>query len=674
MARVVTAAVIAAVLALALLGVWGWRFAFAGLPEIPEKAALWSLNRPPGVTFLDKDGRTVGQRGPKHGQSVGLRELPAFVPQAFLAAEDRRFYQHPGVDLMGVARAVRADLGAGHVVQGGSTITQQLVKNLFLSSDQTFRRKAQEAALAWRLERRLTKTEVLELYLNRIYFGAGSYGLEAAAESYFGKSARALTLPEAALLAALPKAPTRLDPTNDLAAAIARSRLVLAAMREEGWITPAAEKAALARPPVLVPEKPFEGDLGYVLDFAQAQARALSGGKAPDLIVRLTVDSALQVEAARDVREGVAEGQALGATQAALVALAPDGAVRVLVGGVDHRASPFDRATQAMRQPGSAFKAFVYAAGFQQGMRRQSIRTDGPIRLGSWAPQNSSRGYAGPVPLSEAFARSINTVAVRVAREVGPGSVAKLARSFGLGEIPPHPDLSVALGAYEVSLLDLTAGYQVFQQAGRRAEPYLIAEIRNARGDLLYAHGPTASQVYDPALAGEMVRMMQGVVQHGTGRRADFGRPAAGKTGTSQSYRDAWFVGFTPDWVAGVWVGDDRNRPMKHMAGGDLPASIWRRFMIAAHDGLPAREFDLPPPPAPPEASEDAPAADATAIVSTEAVSPRAAARRSERREEDEQALPPQEDVPPPQSEPRRTEFYDDLATDLDRTARGGPP
>lgn len=663
--RLIVGVLTAIVLSTALVGVWAWRFAFADLPTIPDKAQLWSLNRPPGITFLDRAGRTVGQRGPRHGQTVALRELPDFVPRAFLAVEDRRFYDHPGVDLIGVARAARADLSAGKVVQGGSTITQQLVKNLFLSADQTARRKAQEAALAWKLERRLSKTEVLELYLNRIYFGDGAYGVEAAAQTYFGHTARKLTLSEAALLAALPKAPTRLDPTNDLEAAQARSRIVLAAMRQEGWITPGQQAEALTHAPSLQEEKPLEGDFGYVLDLAQAQARVLADGKAPDLIVHLTVDAALQAVAARDLREGVAEGRGLGATQGALVALAPDGAIRALVGGIDHRRSPFDRATQAMRQPGSSFKAFVYAAAMEQGLGPETIRSDAPVRFGRYAPQNSGGGYAGPVTLQDAFARSINTVAVRVAHEVTPRKVAELARRFGLGEIPPRPLLPIALGAYEVNLLDLTAGYQVFQQGGRKRDPHLIERISNAHGDLLYIHPFSAEgvDVFDRARAGSMVRMMRGVIEHGTGRRADFGRPAAGKTGTSQNYRDAWFIGFTPDWVAGVWVGDDRNRSMRGMHGGDLPAAIWRRFMTAAHDTLPVRDFDLPEAmfePAPPEAQTPGEAAPPRATVR---VYPRGAERgpRTLRQA-------------PPLRREDRDGFYDDLAQDLDRAAEGERP
>jgi penicillin-binding protein 1A len=600
----ITAGVGALLIAL-FLGLWVWKLAFSDLPPIPDKAALWSMNRPAGVTFLDRNGDVIGQRGPKHGAPLALNQLPKYLPQAFLAAEDRHFYSHPGIDFGGVIRAARNDLSGRHRgLQGGSTITQQIARTLFLTPEQTLRRKLQEAGLAFRIEHLLTKDEILDLYLNRIYFGGGAFGVEAAAETYFGKSATELTLSEAALLAALPKAPTHLAPTNDLNAAIARSKLVLANMVRAGWITPEQEKAALAAPPKLAVETRTEGDFGYVLDLAAQEAKTVNLANTPDLVVRLTVDPRLQAEAVAAVKAAVADGAAEGVTQGAMVALEPDGGVLALVGGVDHRLSSFDRATQALRQPGSTFKPFVYAAALEQKLTPDDVRPDAPIRIGAWRPQNAEGRYAGNVTLSDALAQSINTVAVRVSQEIGRDKVAELARRFGLINIPPHPAPPIALGAYEVTLLDLVSAYQVFQAGGTKAPPYLIASITNARGDLIYRRNPTPpDKVYDAAKAGQMIQMMQGVIAHGTGRRADIGRPAAGKTGTSQDYRDAWFVGFTPDVVAGVWLGDDRGKPMRHMAGGDLPAMAWKRFMLAAEEGLPVRPF-------PPLAADAASAAD----------------------------------------------------------------
>ncbi|MDP8915752.1 MAG: PBP1A family penicillin-binding protein [Pseudomonadota bacterium] len=518
-----------------------------------------------------------------------------------MAAEDRRFYEHRGVDGRSILRAFQANMQAGEVVQGGSTLTQQLAKIIFLTPEQTLRRKLQEAVLAFRLERVLTKDEVLTLYLDRVFFGENAYGVEAASRTYFGKSAREITLSEAALLAALPKAPTRLDPTNDMAAALERSRTVLALMRAEGWITEDQHALALRTPPVLAPSSAPEGEMGYVLDLAQAQALERVGGAgqaaAPDLVVQLTVDPELQAIAVRSVREVVAAyRRPYRVQQGALVALAPDGAIRALVGGVNHRDSPFNRAVLARRQPGSAFKPFVYAAALEDDVRPTDIRQDRPIRFGGWTPENYGDIYRGAITVEDALAESVNTVAVRLAADVGRDKVGALARRFGLTGIPQRPGLSVALGAYEVSLLELTGAYQVFQRGGKLSRPYLIQQITTARGDLLYRE-PSLGQapVYSPPLNAMMIRMMQAVVEKGTGRRAQFGRPAAAKTGTSQNWKDAWFVGFTPDWIAGVWVGNDDNRPMDRVTGGELPAMIWRRFMIAAHRGLPVRDFFAPP-------------------------------------------------------------------------------
>ena len=594
--RALIAAAAGLLLVTILLAAQAWRFVFADLPVLPSsEAALWSLNRPPGMAFYDRNGTLIATRGPRHGSRVPLSELPPFVTRAFLAAEDRRFYEHKGVDWRGVGRALVENARAGRVVQGGSTLTQQLIKTVLLTPEQTLKRKLQEAVLATRLERRLSKDQILSLYLHRAYFGEGAYGVESAARTYFGKTARGLTLSEAALLAALPKAPSRLDPTNGMDEALARSRLILSLMRQEGWISSGEEAAALAAPPVLSSPPGGEGDFGYVLDLAQAQARQLAGAETPDLVVRLTVDPRLQSAGTRIVREAMRNGpRRYGADQAALVALAPDGSIRAMVGGVSHRQSPYNRATQARRQPGSAFKPIVFAAALETGVSPSDVRRDAPVRFGGWTPENYGGGYAGDMTVEQALIRSKNTIAAKLGEEVGPERLGAFAQRLGLTTVPDRPYRSAALGAVEVTLLDLTAAYQTFQLGGRRPPVVgLIGEIRTTRGDLVYGRAPSAAvPVYDPTKAVQMVRMMKGVIQRGTGRRADFGRPAAGKTGTSQNWRDAWFVGFTPDWAAGVWVGNDDDDPTKKITGGELPASIWRRFMIEAHQGLPVRDFD----------------------------------------------------------------------------------
>jgi penicillin-binding protein 1A len=577
---------------LALVGVsHAWRYYFGDLPEIPPVQQLADVGRTPGMTFLDRYGQIVATRGPKYGRAVRLGELPAYVPQAFLAAEDRRFREHGAVDLRGVGRALFTNLKAGETVEGGSTITQQLVKNLFLSRDRVFKRKLQEVVLANRLEARLGKDQILELYLNRVYLGGGAYGVDAAARTYFGKPARELTLAEAAVLAGLARSPSALSPSQSPERALKRGRLVLSRMLREGWIRQADAAAAGAQPLTLAAQRP-EGDLAWALDLAADEARARAGG-ATDIVVRTTIDPALQAQAAEVVRATLRQqGQGAGAGQAALVALGPDGAIRVLIGGRDHDEGPFNRAVQAKRQPGSAFKPLVWAAAVERGAHEGDLRSTGPVAFGPWSPNDHVGEGVSQLTLAEALARSSNTVSARLADETGVDRVAGLARRFGVQGLPERPQLSIALGAYEVSLLQLTGAYQVFQTGGRLTRPYLVEEVARSDGTTLYRRPPPDfPRVYDAGQAAEMTRMMTGVIDHGTGRKAALDRPAAGKTGTTQNNRDAWFVGFTPDWVAGVWVGNDDGRPMKDVSGGDLPAEIWRRFMQAAHAGGPARGF-----------------------------------------------------------------------------------
>ena len=650
--RVWGSALGAVVLVVVGLGLWATisinRF-MEGIPQIPAVSAMMAVNQAPGMVFEDRTGRVLATRGPKHGFPISLTDLPPYVPQAFLAAEDRRFYHHGPIDLRGMARATFVNWRAHHTVQGGSTLTQQLAKTLFLTPNQTLKRKLQEAVIAQRMERQMTKDEVLEVYLNRIFFGDNAYGIDAAAQTYFGEPAKSLTISEAALLAALPKAPTRLALTNDMDAAVARSRLVLHNMRAEGWITPEQEQTALANPPKLAPEAAGEGDYGYVLDAAAAEAVKIAGGQAPDLVVRMSIDPAMQTAGQAIVRQTIAaEGKTAGVKQGAMVLLAPDGGIRVLVGGVSHHLSAFNRATQAQRQPGSSFKPFVYAAALEQGVKPNDIRIDSPVRFGLWAPTNYEPGFRGSVTVAEALAHSINTIAARLANEVGSFKLGEIAHRFGLKSIPSNPNLSVALGTYEVNLLELTSGYQVFQQGGQRIEPYLIEQISTTRGDVLYSHVASAgAPVYDVAHAGDMVRMMEGVITHGTATRAGFGRPAAGKTGTTQNWRDAWFVGFTPDWVCGVWIGNDDNTPMNKITGGNIPAQIWRQMMITAHQSMPVRDFTWMPPPT---------ADDPNAIVASGGAPvdlPAATAAQD-----------------------TKATFYGDLSSDFDDAARNqdGPP
>jgi len=578
--------------ALVLAGVLGWAWAFHDLPDAPENAdELWAVRREASVTLLDADGQVVAVRGPLYARTVRLAELPEHVPQAFLAIEDRRFYEHDGVDRRGLVRAMMRNLAAGRVVQGGSTLTMQLVKNLILTDERTMRRKLQEIRLAWAIEDRLSKTQILELYLNRIYLGARAYGLEAAAQRYFGKTSAELTLPEAALLAALPKAPSRLDPTTNLSAAQARAARVIEAMLEAEFITEVEAAEALANPAAPIEESGpgDDPDWGYVFDFALAELERLVADAPPDVVIQTTIDPDLLAEAQNAVNTVLeAEGEAASASQAALIALAPDGAVLAMAGGRDYRTSQYNRAVQAHRQPGSAFKPIVFAAALEAGRSPSSAYWDEPIDLEGWSPQNFSGGYQGLVTLQEALKRSINTVAAQIVDELGAEAIVEIGGRLGIrSELAAHR--SIALGTLEVTLLELTGAYAVFANDGRRQTPFLVTQINDSRGGALYrrtAQPPPLA--LDQGQAREMSTMLQDVVMTGTGRAARLGeRPAAGKTGTSQSFRDAWFVGFTADYIAGVWVGNDDDSPMDDVTGGGLPAQIWRRFMTAAHQGLP---------------------------------------------------------------------------------------
>ena len=583
-------------------GAYVWFKYLKDTPPLPSREALFAVNRAPGIRFEDRNGQVIANRGPRYGQRITLGAVPNYVPLAFLAAEDKRFYKHGAIDPYGIVRAAWVNHRAGRTVQGASTLSQQLAKGLFLTPDRVTKRKVQEMYLAWKLERVLTKDEVLELYLNRVYFGAGTYGVDGAALTYFNKPASQLTLSESALLASLLKAPSRMALTRDMSAALARSRLVLANMRKEGWITAEQESRALDDTPKLSPSATAdEGDYGWVLDYATSEAVRIAGQNAPDLVVRLTIDPRLQRVGVQTVRQAIAlGGEGAGARQAALLSLSADGAVRAMVGGTDYVESPFNRAVQARRQPGSTFKPFVYAAALEKGVLPTDIRVDGPVQFGDWKPENYAGGYRGPMTVQQALIDSINTIAVKLGQEAGGPAIGDLARRFGFTTLPSNPDLSVALGAYEVNLLQLTSGFQVFQQGGARVQPYVIESIATQGGEPIFSHTVPAApaSVYDITKASMMVKMMKKVVEVGTARRAAFGWPAAGKTGTSQNWRDAWFVGFTPDYVTGVWVGNDDDKPMNRVVGGDMPASIWRRYMLAAHEGLAVRDFPwlLPDP------------------------------------------------------------------------------
>lgn len=571
------------------LFVAGW--IYTDLPDMEDSLAP---SRRPTVWVLAADDKEIAAVGDLYGIPVRLADLPPALPQAVLATEDRRFYDHFGIDVIGLARAMVANVRAGRIVQGGSTITQQVAKNLFLSPERTYKRKLQELMLALWLENRFSKDQILELYLNRVYLGAGTYGVDAAARKYFGRPASSLNIWQSAMLAGLLKAPSRYNPHSNDERAEGRTKVVLANMVAAGYLTEAQTKKARAtsgRGTALRPGRTAPYFVDWVLD----QVQDYVGARDRDLIVKTTLDPRAQAAAERALAGVLAKsGKARSIGDGAVLLMTPSGAVTAMVGGGNYTQSQFNRATQARRQPGSAFKPFVYLAGLKSGLKPDDLIDDAPIRIGNWQPSNFNGQFAGPTTVSDGLAKSVNTVAVRVAMKAGIGRVAETARGVGI-DPGDKPDASIALGTVETTLLELVSAYAPFANGGNGALPYAIEEIRDGGGEILYKRagsGPGAA--IQPHLVGPMNRMLHKVITEGTGKAADFGRDAAGKTGTSQNYRDAWFIGYTADYIAGVWLGNDDGAPMKRVTGGGFPARIWRDVMAAAHEGLPSRGLPSP--------------------------------------------------------------------------------
>ena len=576
------------VIATVVLAWFAW-----GLPSTDGLEPTAAQTRRPGIVLLDADGGRLASYGDLYGRQLGAKELPPHLIQAVVAIEDRRFFEHSGVDGRGLLRAMAVNLRKGRFVQGGSTLTQQLAKNLFLTPERTIERKVKEALLALWLERRFEKDDLLSIYLNRVYLGSGTYGVEAAAQRYFGISARDVDVYQAALLAGLLRAPSRLNPAHDPEAARQRTILVLNAMVEAGFVaadeaTNLRRRAAVSRLARADAQAAAGGgtDSGssrrYFADWVLGQAAGVAGRGNSDLRVETTLGPRLQNLASEIV--GNAD---TGGAQVALVAMTPRGEVCAMVGGRSYADSQFNRVTQALRQPGSAFKPIVYLPGLEAGMTPDTQVLDAPITVDGWTPRNFSGNFRGEITLREAVARSINSTAVRVAEDVGRDAVLQAARRLGItSELTTHP--SVSLGAGEVSLLELTAAYAVFANGGAAVSPYGLIEVR-ASEDVLFRHRRrAANQVVAPIHVAAMDQMLRAVVDWGTGRNAAFGHSAAGKSGTSQESRDAWFIGYTDKLVTGVWVGNDDGSPMgdvnrRTMTGGGVPAEIWREFMRAAH-------------------------------------------------------------------------------------------
>ncbi len=556
--------------------------------HLPPIQSLEIPKRPPSIQIVGIDGHVLATRGDNGGAVLPLKELPSYLPKAFIAIEDRRFYQHYGVDPFGIARAVVANILHRGVAQGASTITQQLAKNLFLTQERTITRKLQEVLLALWLERKFSKNQILALYLNRVYFGSGAYGVEQAAQRYFGKSARNVTVAEAALLAGLVKSPSRLAPTRNFDGAEKRAKVVLAAMTDLGFISKTKERVALAHPPHIAAQ-PGNGSINYVADWVMDGINDVLGHVDEDIVVRTTINSALQAEAETALTEELAQkGAKSGVSQGALVAMTPDGAVRAMVGGRNYADSQFNRAVAAKRQPGSAFKPFVYLTALEHGLTPDSVRMDAPINVSGWKPENYGHKYDGPVTLTKALAMSLNTVSVRLTLELGPQAVIRTAHRLGIAS-HLEPNASIALGTSEVSMLELVGAYAPFANGGMADTPHVIQRISTPKGRLLYARtDQSIGRIVDPRDVAMMNDMLRETLTIGTAHKASLpGWQAAGKTGTSQDFRDAWFIGYTARLVTGVWLGNDDGAPTKHVTGGGLPVEIWSRFMRAALQGVP---------------------------------------------------------------------------------------
>jgi penicillin-binding protein 1A len=557
--------------------------------HLPPIHSLEIPKRPPSISILDVNMKPVATRGDQGGGTLALKELPPHLAKAFIAIEDRRFYSHWGIDAFGISRAAVANVLHRGVSQGGSTITQQLAKNLFLTQERTLKRKLQEAMLALWLEQKFSKDEILALYLNRVYFGAGAYGVEQASQKYFGKSARKVTISEAALLAGLIKSPSRLAPTRNFEGAKDRAEIVLAAMREQGFITAANEKYALAHPPVIVAQS-ISGSVHYVADWVMDVVNDRLGHIDEDLVIVTTIDMELQSAAEKALNEELArKGDKAGAGQGAMIAMSPDGNVRAMIGGRNYADSQFNRAVSARRQPGSAFKPFVYLTALESGLTPETIRDDRPIKIQTWTPENYNNEYHGRVSLSRALAMSLNTVSVRLALELGPMAVVRTAHRLGISSLL-EPNASISLGTSEVSMLELVGAYASFANGGYAVMPHVIERISTPAGKVLYVReSQPLGRIIEDKYVGMMNTMMQQTLSPiGTAHNASLpGWQAAGKTGTSQDFRDAWFIGYTSNLVAGVWLGNDDGSPMKKVTGGGIPVEIWSRFMRSAHQGVP---------------------------------------------------------------------------------------
>lgn len=584
------------------LFLWGLYAAIAGLialavavgvamSQLPSYGQLAQRNDlGQMIRVRSADGKLLVSLGPSFGRWIPYGQIPASMRSAMIAVEDKRFRNHLGVDPIGVARSLKVRLDTGRWTQGGSTITQQLARNIFLTNSRTFGRKLKEAILALALERKFSKNQILELYLNRVYFGGGAYGIDAASRRFFGHDATQLSLGEATIIAGLVKAPSNYSPTADVEAARGRADVVLKSMVDNGFISPtAAANVDPAR--IVVQPNENQNSVRYFTDWALPQLDTLIDETSEPIDVWTTLDTGMQAAAGRAINANTPSG-----AQGALVALDRDGAVRAMIGGRDYVRSIYNRATQAKRQPGSAFKLFVYLAALESGMKPTTTMVDEPVEIDGWRPRNSTRSHLGTVTLREAFARSINTISAKIGAELGFSTIADMAQRFGItGKISTYP--SMVLGTSDVRLLDMTRAFAAVSNKGVGVMPYGITRVATAEGRLLYRHEPLDERVLvAPWVAAEMTDLLQTAVLSGTGRAAQIGRPVAGKTGTTSSNKDGWFIGFSSGITTGVWMGRDDAKAVGGLQGGTAPAKAFHDFMVTAVSRRPVENFETEVP------------------------------------------------------------------------------
>ena len=579
--RLATRRIILIFLSFLVITFAGWLlYCVLTLPDIDQAVAR---TRQPSTTITAENGNEVKTFGSVYSEVIRLNELPSYVPDAIISTEDRRFYAHFGLDIVAFTRAMLTNIFMGRYAQGGSTITQQVAKNLFLTSQKNIKRKTQELLLAFWLEHKFSKEQILTLYLNRVYLGAGTYGIEAASQKYFQKSSRDMNLLEAAIIAGMLKAPSRYNPIASAERAKARAKVVLQNMVNNDALTERQMKYALTLPVGEDKSYKVQG-ADYFADWVYREVNDYIGERDNDIYVYTTLDQKIQENAEKILCEAVFAAKNRNVSEGAVVVLNKSGEVKAMVGGIDYRKSQFNRAVTALRQPGSAFKPFVYLTALQNGWKREDRIDDVPLSIGKWKPENYDKKYYGSVTLDEALMKSLNLATVNLSESLSRKDIIRTAKKMGIST-PVENTPSLALGTFEVKVIDMATAYSAIANGGYATWPHAIKEIYTRDGYQLYQReADTENRILDAGAVKDLTKMLEKVISQGTGRRAKIPGFAAGKTGTTQDYRDAWFVGFTDEYVIAVWVGNDDNSPMKGVTGGTLPAEIWRKIALSVRE------------------------------------------------------------------------------------------